>query len=29
VQRQLIRLSNHLGSTFFGHEHAAASQDQA
>jgi uncharacterized alpha-E superfamily protein len=29
VQRQLIRLSNHLASTFFGHEHAAASQDQA
>jgi uncharacterized alpha-E superfamily protein len=29
VQRQLIRLGNDLGSTFFGHDHAAASQDQA
>ena len=29
VQRQLIRLCDDLGSTFFGHDHAAASQDQA
>jgi uncharacterized alpha-E superfamily protein len=29
VQRQLIRLCDDLGSTFFGHSHAAASQHQA
>jgi uncharacterized alpha-E superfamily protein len=29
VQRQLIGLSDELGSTFFGHDHAAASQHQA
>jgi uncharacterized alpha-E superfamily protein len=28
VQRQLIRLSDDLGRTFFGHDHAATSQDQ-
>jgi len=29
IQRQLIGLSDDLGSTYFGHEHAAASQYQA